>query len=346
MKDDLQKWLDLDLEMIQEKPLTDIQKQKIKHTVLGKPKRKKRRMKTWMTVAAASVMIVTTSYFTLPSIASQLPFIENIVSFVDQDFVPGNYEELSTVIGDSQSSNGIDMMIESAVYDGTNIMITFALDTTYDLGDYPMLGSRPLLQNKTADGMSSVSSLEKIDETTYIGVEKITPHFKQDAPAELLIQWVPESVTNGATGKTFEGDWSFEFKVPKLETKTKTLVESSQHPDGQLSFTNLTSSDLTAVLHYEFQIVSSVLTEWPLSIIEVTEAVDNFGHSHRVHGSSGSVTEDGHGTDWKLSLYTLSEDITSLTFTPVIHYVKDSGMSPKRETMEPITIQLKEEPAK
>ena len=91
MKDDLQKWLDLDIELIEEKPLTDIQTKKIKQAVLGVPKRKKRRMKTWMTVAAAGFTIITTSYFTLPSIASKLPFIKNMAPFVNQEVLPQNY---------------------------------------------------------------------------------------------------------------------------------------------------------------------------------------------------------------------------------------------------------------
>lgn len=344
MKDDLQKWLDLDIELIEEKPLTDIQTKKIKQAVLGIPKRKKRRMKTWMTVAVAGVMIMATSYFTLPSIASQLPFIKNIVTFIDQDFIPRNYKELSTVIGDIQSSNGIDMMIESAVYDGTNVFITFALNTTYDLGEHPMAGNMPVLKNAKASSIASTSSLKKIEETTYIGFQEITPHFDKEAPQELIVQWKPDFVTNGETGLPFEGDWSFEFKIPMLETTTKTLTESSEHDAGKLTIKSITYSDLTAVLNYEFQIAPSVLAQWPISMIRIMEATDNFGNTYNLHGGSGIVSEDGHGHDFTVSLYTLPEDITSLTFTPVIEYVEDSGITAKTEKMESITIQIQEDP--
>lgn len=343
MKDDLQKWLDLDIELIEEKPLTDIQTKKIKQDVLGIPKRKKQKMKTWLSVAAAGVIIMTTSYFTLPSIASQLPFIKNIVSFVDQDFIPGNYKELSTVIGDIESSNGIDMMIESAVYDGTNIIVTFALHTTYNLGENPILGNPPLLKKGQASWMSSSTSLEKINDTTYVGVEEITPHFDKEAPQEVIVQWNPQSVKNREMGLPIEGDWAFEFKIPILETTTKTLAESSEHEDVKLTISSITYSDLTAVVDYEFQIAPSVIEEWPHSTMKIIKVTDNFGRSHLVHGNGGVVTEDGHGFDWKFSLYTLSEDITSLTFTPGIHYAKNSGIVTPIKTLEPITIQIKEE---
>ncbi len=344
MKDDLQKWLDLDIELLEEKPLTDIQTKKIKQAVLGGSKRKKRRMKTWVAAAAAGVMLVTTSYFTLPSIASQLPFIQNIVSFVDQDFIPEKYEKLSTVIGDIQSSNGIDMMIENAVYDGTTIMITFAINTTYDLGEYPLIGNMPALKNAKASSIAGGSSLKRVNETTYIGFEEITPHFDKKAPQEAIVQWNPQSVTNGELGLPIEGDWSFEFKVPRLETMTKTLAESSELDGSKLTIESITYSDLTAVLNYEFQIAPSVLAQWPHSMIRITEATDNLGRTHELHGGSGIVSQDGHGYDFTLSLYTLSEDITSLTLTPAINYVDGSGLAAPTEKMDPITIQLKEGP--
>lgn len=344
MKDDLQKWLDLDIELIEEKPLTDIQTKKIKQAVLGVPKRKKQRMKTWITVAAAGFTIITTSYFTLPSIASQLPFIKNMAPFVNQEVLPQNYEELAAEIGDIQTSNGIDMMIESAVYDGTNVIFMFVLNTERDLGEQPILGNPPLLKKGQASWMSSSSSLKKIDKNTYVGVEEIAPHFDKEAPQEVTVQWNPQSVKNREIGLPYKGDWSFEFKVPMLKTTTKNLAESSEYTHGKLTISSITYSDLAAVVDYEFQIAPAILEEWPRSTMRITEVTDNFGRSHLVHDSGGVTSKDGHGYDWKISIYTLSEDITSLTFTPVIHYGKNSVSFMKTEKMEPITIQIQEEP--
>ena len=97
-------------------------------------------------------------------------------------------------------------------------------------------------------------------------------------------------------------------------------------------------------MNYEFQIVPSVLAQWPISMIRIMEATDNFGNTYNLHGGSGIVSEDGHGHDFTVSLYTLPEDITSLTFTPVIEYVEDSGITAKTEKMKPITIQIQKEP--
>lgn len=95
-------------------------------------------------------------------------------------------------------------------------------------------------------------------------------------------------------------------------------------------------------MNYEFQIAPSVLAQWPISMIRITEATDNFGNTYNLHGGSGIVSKDGH--DFAVSLYTLPEDITLLTFTPVIEYVENSGITAKTEKMEPITIPIQEDP--
>nr|WP_198044784.1 DUF4179 domain-containing protein [Lysinibacillus timonensis] len=337
MSNDFQQWLDLDIEKIEEKPLNELQKNTIKNNILGNKKRN-RAKKSWLVAAVAGVTILSTSYFTLPTIASQIPFIENIVSFVDPDFVPSHYEELSTVIGEVQSSNGIDLMIESAVFDGTNLIITYAVKTENDLGDNPNVKQR--LDIKGSTGMGSVSSFEKIDETTYVGVEKIRPYFNGSSPEEVAIIWQPEAFINSSTESSFAGDWSFEFKISALPTNTQQVAATSTNDDAEFMITSVTYSDLTAVLKYEFNIAESVKKEWPFSTVDIVEVKDNFGNIHEIHGNGGIVSEDGHGFDWSATLYTLTEEVTTLTVTPEIYYSKGSGVQLEREEMEPIVIHL------
>lgn len=338
MKNEFQQWLEVDIETIEEKPLNDIQKQKIKKSILSE-KHSCKAPKKWLTVAISSVVILTTSYFTLPAIASQIPFIENIISFVDKDFVPTKFEELSTVIGGVQSSNGIDMMIENAVFDGTNLMITYAVKTEQDLGNWPMVSQMPTIKGST--GMSGTGSLEKLDDTTYVGVEKLTPHFDEEPPKELAITWNPTAFKNIDTKQVYNGNWSFDFNLQKLPNTTQQLNEKSSNDDGSITMTAITYSDLTAVLEYEFKINPEIMKEWPLSTIELIKVTDNFGNSHEINGNGGAVSEDGHGFDWSVSLYTLNEDVTSLTVTPEIYLTKGSGTQIERKEMDPITINLR-----
>ena len=338
MNEELKRLMEIDIDSIEEKPLTDNQKQRILKSVRTK-KAPKRTWRKLITAAIVSLAVISGSLYALPTIASQVPFVENILEKIDPNFVPKNYVDLATIINQVESSNGIDMMIENAVYDGTTLMVTYAIKSDKDLGTQPFL--HPLLDLKGSTGGSSISSLDKINDGLYTGMIKIIPMFNKNMDS-LQIKWEPKEITNYDTNETFEGDWSFAFKLDALPVTSQHIALTSVNNSVQTTINKIDFTELSTTVHYEYTIDASIMKKYPLSSIHFVEAIDNFGNKHEMHGSGGVMTDDGHGYNWSFSLYNLPEDVTSLTVSSEMYYVLLSGDEAydMREQLKPITIEL------
>lgn len=338
MNEEMKRFVEIDVDTIEEKPLTDIQKQKIRKNARTK-KAPNRTWKKFVTAAVVSLVALSGSLYALPTIASQLPFVENILEKIDPNFVPKNYVALATIINQVESSNGIDIMIENAVYDGTTLMVAYAIHSDKDLGEQPLTDT--MFDIKGATAATGVSSLEKSADGLYTGIIKMTPTFNKHLDV-LKIKWQPEKITNPDTNETFEGDWSFAFTMDTLPGKLEHLKITSTNDKAKIQINKVNYTDLSTVIHYEYNIDPAIMKKQPLSSIHFVKAIDNHGNEYEIHDNGGAISEDGHGFDWSFALYNLSEDVTTITLTAEIYYVSQSGKitSDMRELLEPITVEL------
>lgn len=338
MNEEMKRFVQIDVDTIEEKPLTDIQKQKIRKNARTK-KEPNRTWKKFVTAAVVSLVAISGSVYALPTLADQLPFIENIMEKIDPNFVPNNYVELATIINQVESSDGIDIMIENAVYDGTTLMVAYAIHSDKDLGEQPL--TETMIDIKGATATTGTSSLEKSAEGLYTGMIKMTPTFNKDLDV-LQIKWQPGKITNLDTNETFEGDWSFAFTMDTLPVKSEHLKITSTDDKAKIQINKVNYTDLSTVIHYEFNINPAIMKKQPLSSIHMVKVIDNFGNEYEIHDNGGAISEDGHGFDWSFALYNLPEDVTTITLTAEISYASQSGeiTSDMRELFEPITVEL------
>lgn len=340
MKEQYKDWFDLDLDQIETKSLSDIKKKNIKTFVLANDqyKTEKLNMRYLVTAAILGLSIVTASYFALPTVAGQIPFMQNVLMYFEDEELPTTYADLATVVNQAQTSNGIDVMIENAVYDGTNVMVTYAVQTELALGDNPK--ATGWLDIKESSGMAGTGSIEKIDDTTYVGVEKVTPHFKNENPEEIHVEWAPQAFTTEQTSKQIVGDWQFEFKLTRLATTLLLLDESIKQEGINLTMKSLEISEMAAVLEYEFDVDKSILNDWPFVSIEISEVKDNLGNVYEVNGNSSIGYDNGNFNKSKATIYSVDEQASSLIITPEIYYSKGSGEGLEIVPMHTITVDL------
>lgn len=339
MNDKFKDWVDLDVDHVEPKPLSSEHKRTLKSHVLSNTKTKKRFKPQY--VAAAAVLgfsVMTASFMSLPAVANQIPFIQSIVSYFEDDALPNTYSDLATIVNQVQSSNGIDVMIENAVYDGTNIFLTYAIQTEKELGDNPRVEG--FIDVDQSTGMGGTGSIEKIKDTTYVGVEKVTPHFNDEPPEEILVRWEPKAFENFQANSTFEGDWEFEFTLSQLSTDLQLLNETAAQDGITLVMKSLKQSEMTAVLQYEYFVEEEILQDWPLVSIEMTSVTDNLGNTYEMNGNGGVSHDNGVSNEWRATVYSLDPNASSLTFTPEVYYSKGSGELVETKKLEPITIDL------
>ncbi|MEH6944567.1 DUF4179 domain-containing protein [Bacillus sp. JJ722] len=249
-----------------------------------------------------------------------------------------NYTDLATNIGQVQTSNGVSFMIENAVFDGTTVTVSFAIETDIDLGDSPHLSG--FVDVKGASGMSGTGELKKINENTYVGIQKVTPHFNESTPDELKINWEPKSITNLNTNAEITGDWQFSFKLPKLENKME-LVNGSTTKDG-VTFVvkSIEKNDMSTVIHYDYFIDEKKLKKWSNTTVQFNSLKDDLGNIYKVDGN-GAVSND-NGLSFKSSgtIKAIDANAKSLTIVPTIYFSKGSGKGLEIKEMDPVIIDL------
>ncbi|WP_285398673.1 DUF4179 domain-containing protein [Lysinibacillus sp. fls2-241-R2A-57] len=337
-------WLDLDVDQIEPIELSAQQKMKLKQTILKKQTTRKHMPKWVRHIAVAAIIgisMITTVNIAFPTLASQIPFMKNIASYFDnKSTMFENFDSYATEIGQVHSSNGLSMMIENAVYDGTSLTISFALETDTDLGDIPFIEGN-FIDIKGALGAGGGSRLEKISDNKYVGLANITPHFDKEAPDELEVTWKPEAFLNMNNDTKVEGDWAFNFKVSKLAGELQLVNETVTNYDVTARFTALGKNDMSTVIHYEYEVVPEVLKKWPEVTVQFDQLRDNLGNTYVVNGN-GAKSED-RGISYKSSATVQAIDpaATSITFVPNIYFSLGSGQGMEIKEMDSVTIPLK-----
>ncbi|MGM9967787.1 DUF4179 domain-containing protein [uncultured Rummeliibacillus sp.] len=342
MKKKYRDWIDFDIDQIELIPLSTEEKEDLKEHVLSKSKVKKSiKLRYLATAVILGISVITVSFMSLPALANQIPFIQSVLTYFEDDSVPNinTYTELATDMKQVQSSNGIDVSVEKAVYDGTNIILTYTIQTEAELGDNPRVDG--MLDIPKANSSGSISNIRKINDTTYAGIEKVTPHFKGKSLDEIQVSWQPTLFENMETNKKFEGNWQFEFTLSELVANTIKLNQSIQEDGITLSMKSLKQTELTAVLQYEFNVDHSILKEWPFVIIEMVEVKDNLGNTYEIDSNGGVSMENGTSNKRKVTIYSLNPNAKSLILTPKVYFSKGSGKLGETKQISPVTIDLK-----
>lgn len=335
-------WLDLNVDQLEPMELSTEQKVRLKQTILNKPTKK--RTPKWVRHVTAAAIIgvsaVTTINFTFPTLASQIPFMKNISSYFDNTGTMfENFGNYASDIGQVQTSNGISMMIENAVYDGTSVTISFALESEMDLGSHPFMGGDFMDFTGSIGGGGGIR-LEKISDTKYAGLANLTPYFDKDAPEEIEVVWKPKALMNTTTNREIQGDWKFKFTIPKLEGNVQLVNETVTNHGVSARFTALGKNDMTTVIHYEYTVKPDLIKEWPFIDIYFDEIKDNLGNTYKVNGN-GSVSKDsGRSYQTGATVQSIDPAATSITFVPLIYFSLGSGKGGEEKEMDPVTIIL------
>lgn len=340
MTNDYKDWLDLDMDTIEPLELSDAKKDDIKNHILAKSRNKKRfiRLRQLTAVAIIGVSAVTAMSFTFPTVASQIPFMHNIFSYF-QDDTDLDFDKYATTIEQVQTDNGISVMIENAVYDGTAITVSYAVETDKELGD------RPREENffdieKSNEWSATGKPLRKVSDTTYVGLAKITPRFVNTSPDEIVLSWEPYSFTNTETNTELKGNWQFEFKLTKLKSDFQLINESIEQDGVTVLIKSFETNDMSTVIHYEQFIDPDALKQWSSVSAQFDTIYDDLGNTYLYNGYGNTTNDNGLSYKSSGSIRSIDSNATSLAFVPTIYFSLGSGKGVETKDMEPIIIDL------
>lgn len=338
----MKEWIDMDIDQLELLDVTDIEKARVKQHVL----KKRKKTPIWRNIAVAAVIIVgasTATGFAFPSLASQIPFMDNVINyFNDEEQHYKNFEAFSTDIGLAQTSNGITVMIDNAVYDGTNITVSFAIETDHDFGKAMRISAPNWFDVVGASGSGGGSQITKISDTRYVGLSTFTPHFKDEKyPETVEITWSPQAFYSMSNDLEVEGDWSFDFSLDRLEGDIQLVNETVQSKDVNFTLKSVEFTDVSTVIAYEQVVTDELLEQWP-SVTPVFRVSDDLGHVYMNGTGGGGVSPDNGKTfEGTTAFGTIQEGASQLIIQPVEIASLMSGQGHTEIELDPIVIELK-----
>lgn len=302
---------------------------------LYEPTIKKTVVKKWIYPAAAAAILVigmtTTTMIASPTLANmvvQIPVIGNVFNFLGIDESSfKDYEQFSAAIGLLESSNGIDLVIDQAIYDGTNVTLSFLLETDKRLGRGVMFENFPSVNG--AQGNADVQ-VEYIENVGYVGAIRLTPDFRNEK-SEVNISWEPGAIVT--EDEEIKGDWKFDFAIKKISDEPMVFNEKVKTEGVTVHLKEATFTDVSVNIDYQQLVDPAYLTEWRYVEAELI-AQDNLGKVYEVPYNGGyadgsaKTAEDLH---WSATLSGLDPKATSLTFYPIATM---SGFNLETESIE------------
>ncbi|MBD8033322.1 MULTISPECIES: DUF4179 domain-containing protein [Solibacillus] len=336
----LKKWTDLDIDHLELLEVTEMEKARVKQHVLKKHKKAPR----WRNIVVASIIVLSatiTTGFAFPTIASQIPFMENIIGYFTEDERSSNFETFSTDVGLVETSNGTTVMIENAVYDGTNITVSYAIETEHSFGDKMDILSHGWFDVKGSIGGGGSGEMKRISDTRYVGIASITPHFKDALYPEMVqVTWKPEKFTD-FEGSEIKGDWYFAFSLERLEGNLELLNETVQNEDVTFTLQSIEYTPVSTVISYEQVVTDELLKTWE-SVTPTFRVTDDLGHVYLDELGGGGMSHDNGKTFMGTTEFsTIQEGASQLIIQPIEIASLNFGEGHIKIELDPIVIDLK-----
>lgn len=324
---DLNKWLMTDIEEIPEADVSDFEKKRMKKRLLGQRK-KTVRPKNLALAAGIAIAVATTTFTAFPSLASQFPVLQDIVSYFDYDeLVFNHFSEVAQPLGLKETSNRATITVEEAVFDGTSVTIAFALETPTDLGASP--NADGLLEAAWTRGSGSYTSMSKVNDTTYAGMITMAPDFIWKTPQTVKLSWEVDSFTDMETGAKVEGDWKFDFKLKALDSVQVPISKNVDFKGGAYKLDKLRLTKLSTVvtMHKKGIDEDHYMTDWQLR--------DDLGNVYPMQFGTGS------GDLQQFTFEALDPKAGSVTIQPIIKFVEHIDDPGVPVETAPVTLELK-----
>ncbi|MEK4485637.1 DUF4179 domain-containing protein [Psychrobacillus sp. FSL H8-0484] len=295
-----------------------------------------KRMVKYIAVAGILSVCTISSAYVSPAFANfvtQIPIIGQAFDyFITQENYYLAYEEISTDIGLVEKSNGIELIIEQAFYDGNTVTFSFVLRTEEDLGsNFPSFKNMPT--NLGTGGYGG----EYVDGVGYVGM--MTLSVRDNTKDILNIDWSPQAIYSDE--HVIEGDWHFKFSLNKLEGKQIAIHEQVSQDGVTVELIDAVKTEVNLTINYLQDVDTSFDENW-MAVEAELSAIDNLGNKYKVPYNRGTGTEGGDSSEdltWAATIHDLDPEATSITFYPYAH-VSNSQSDNKRIDFDPITIEL------
>ncbi len=327
--------IQMDLDQYEAQNLTDYEKKKWEKRILTKIRKWSNVKKN---VVAASIIVcisATTFGLTFPAYAKNIPVIDDIFHFFDQDRAGRSsienksvsndtqkkdtglyyeYKQFSNEINMTKESNGIKFTVNNAVFDGKTVTLTYTIESEQELGNAGITG--PVIQGMGAMGGSSKTT--KIDTNKYIGILTLSSY--EDIELDVAnVKWNIDSIYNPDSDSEIKGDWRFVFSLNAVESKMQ-LSDSSSGKNGvKVDIEKISVTPMSFIVDYSQEVSQLVTDTWD-GVDGDLEIKDDLGNIYSGEGNGGKGNEGTFNISWSKTFEKLDQKATKLIITPRVTY--------------------------
>lgn len=337
MKEDLSFLNDIDIDEneIEEKELDEITMNKIKKSVKKEIRKNKFKRNNIVAASILAGVICATGIVGVvnPAYAANIPIISDIFRFIDEKY--GNtgaydkYKENASEINITKESNGIEITIKDAVFDGKNINYTYELKSDRNLGDYPLVGCD--LDHIKIEGyygsLGGGSSCERVHDNTYVGSNSFSID-EEMKEINLKLNFSSIRINEKNNDEEINGEWNFDLNLKATEN-TKQVVNKTIEKDGiEIIIDNIIKTPMSTAIEYTQEGYPAELEEKWHFIRPFIEVSDDLGNVYEFTDCSG----DGeNGTmHYSANFGSIDENATKLIITPKLD-LGNEGKVEKRD---------------
>ena len=304
--------VDIDENEIEIMEVSEFEKEKVKKH-LRKSLKKNNGWKKKSLIAAALCCVVIGSVgaigITNPAYAAEIPVVGDIFRLLDngRTGVYDKYKENANEINVTRKSNGVEITIKDAIYDGKTLSYTYEMKGDRDLGKSAFI-------YEYEGGQVGSSHIEKVGENTYIGQYNIRniDQGKDEISCKLNIRTI--DVQGGESGYFhLDGKWDFNIHLKAIESE-KAIINKGIEKEGiSVNIDSVSKTKMSFIINYSDRVPKELIDKWLFTPLNI-EAKDDLGNIYT--GVSNGGHGDGENMTYSTTFGKLDKNATKLIITP------------------------------
>lgn len=282
--------IDIDENEFVEMETNEIESIKLKKSLkksINMRKNKKGKYALVASIAFITTLILGVSF---PTYAKQIPIIGNVFAALE-DSIYKNYKESANELNITKESNGINITVNDAVFDGTNITLTYTIESDRDLGEDIRLWNYMKLNGLEHSGSTTSNKFVKISENTYMGQENISLFDLFKKPKDSIdftldIRGIIDSDNQTET----KGKWKFDISLDATKGDTILVNKSVENQGVTATIDRVTINPMSVFIAYSQNVSKNVTDKYDDAMMDL-EVRDDLGNIYQIegHGSTGDT---------------------------------------------------------
>lgn len=316
--------IEIDLDEFEEIEVSEFERAKVKKELKNKisPKQKKAKKILAAASLAAGLSISALVGLSFTAYADNIPVISNIYKFFDNygsnngDFY-GGYAESATPLHLTAASNGINVTVDDAIYDGESVIVTYTIDADKDLGNPLIIRGVPHLQKSPKTGSHQAFKVSE-NENKYAGIFTMKI---EEQDTSLPIEWNIDYLRPGRTidNEPIKGNWKFNFTLNKADIAIYPIDKKLEQDNLTVHIQKLTISSNSFHLLYEQFPADELDKEWDKINVDLLVR-DDLGYLYPLEdqGGNGDSFLHPNAIKWGAIYEKINPKATQLIITPKV----------------------------